>query len=300
MVSHKPSISILIRTENEERFIGKTLSAIFDQEIELPFEVIVIDSGSTDRTLKIVRKFNVRLYEIESDKFSFGYALNYGSELAMGEFIVNLSAHCIPVDSKWLANLLAPLLSDPYVAATYGNQVPITGLNPFEERSLIANFGYNGEAHFSNANCAIRKSIWEKYPFDEKAIFAEDFIWSQLLPSEFKIKYVPTAAVYHSHPLTFKYWSKRYYDTGLVIQYMAYVYGLVYPSSRESQNHFVKFAILQRNLRTVWNYFIFLVKYKYIRYIPISPIFFILKHYYLHKGIKQGKRLYGPSKCQGR
>ena len=58
MVGHRPIVSIVIRTKNEERFIGQTLSAIFGQEIEPPFEVIVIDSGSTDSTLNIVRKFD--------------------------------------------------------------------------------------------------------------------------------------------------------------------------------------------------------------------------------------------------
>lgn len=296
MVTYKPSVSILIRTKNEERFIGQTLSAIFDQEFELPLEVIVIDSGSTDRTIEIVREFNVRLYEIESDKFSFGFALNYGAELAMGEFIVNLSAHCIPVDSKWLDNLLAPLLSDPSVAATYGNQVPITGLNPFEERSLIANFGYNGEAHFSNANSAIRKMIWKEHPFDEKAVFAEDYIWSKLLPSKHKVKYVPDAAVYHSHPLTLRYWTKRYYYTGLVTQYMEHVYGLKYPLQK--RNYKGKCAITKNILRTAWDYFVFLPTHNYLLYIPIFPMFFILKYLYIYKGVKQGKRLYGPSKCQ--
>ena len=58
MTNITPKISIIIRTKNEECFIGQTLSAIFEPEIELPFEVIVIDSGSTNRTIEIVRKFD--------------------------------------------------------------------------------------------------------------------------------------------------------------------------------------------------------------------------------------------------
>ncbi len=293
MIASSPAISIVIRTKNEERFIGKTLSSIFEQETDLPKEVIVIDSGSTDRTLDIVGRFDVRLFQIEPDKFSFGYALNYGAELAKGEYIVNLSAHCIPMDSKWLPNLLEPLLSDASVAATYGNQVPISGLNPFEERSLIANFGPNGQAHFSNANCAIKKTVWKQYSFDEKAIFAEDYIWSKLLPADHKVIYVPDASVYHSHPLKVGFWTKRYYDTGLVAQYMEHVYGFRYPF--QNSHYKGKFAMTKNILRTAWDYFVFLPKHNYLRYVPLLPMFFILKYLYIYKGVKEGRRLYGPS-----
>ena len=51
----KPEISIIIRSKNEERLIGRVLTAIFQQDVDLRFEVIVIDSGSTDGTLDIVR-----------------------------------------------------------------------------------------------------------------------------------------------------------------------------------------------------------------------------------------------------
>ena len=195
-----------------------------------------------------------------------------------------------------MINLLNPLLSDTNVAATFGNQTPIEGLNPFEERSLITNFGDNGRAHFSNANCAIRKAIWTKYPFDEKASFAEDLIWSKMLPSEYKIKYVPDAAVYHSHPLSFDYWAKRYYYTGLVTQYVEHVYGFKYPGQERNYNS--KYDGVKNVVGTVWSYFIFFLRRGYLRYIPAFPVYLILKYYYLNKGIKQGKELYTTSKNQ--
>lgn len=296
----KPSISIVIRTKNEERFIREVLQGIFEQKIDLSFEVVVIDSGSTDRTLDIIRQFKVRLYEIPPDQFTFGYALNYGIELSKGEYIVNLSAHCIPVDSMWMVNLLTPILSDSSIAATYGRQKPLKGLNPFEEQAIIADFSPDKEGKikpvFSNSNCAIRKVVWEKYPFDEKAFFAEDFIWAKMLPPEYKIKYVHAASVYHSHPLTLKYWAKRYYDNGVFEYYLEQAYDLQWhwKSSSNIGKHSISkrvFRWTKTNLAGFLHTITFLIGHKYYRFIPILPIFVILRLYYYQKGIKDGKML---------
>ena len=96
-----------VRTKNV--LSVRALSAIFQQDIDLPFEVIVIDSGSTDRTLDIVRRHAVRLYEIEAREFSYGRALNLGAKLAEGRYLINLSAHCIPTSDRWITNLVKDL-----------------------------------------------------------------------------------------------------------------------------------------------------------------------------------------------
>lgn len=82
---------------------------IFTQEIDCPFEVVIVDSGSTDRTLEIVKRYPVRLFQIPPESFSFGSALNYGIEKAGGSIIVNVSAHCIPVDKSRLSELIKPI-----------------------------------------------------------------------------------------------------------------------------------------------------------------------------------------------
>lgn len=306
---YTPQVSIIIRTKNEAHFITETLSALFGQDIDLSFEVIIIDSGSTDRTLDVARQFNVRLYEIEPSQFTYGYALNYGRKLALGRYIVNLSAHCKPVDDKWLARLLAPLISDPSIAATYGKQVPIKGYNPLEERLMIAAFRPDGDGKikvkFSNSNCAIRKSVWEQYPFDEKAAFAEDFIWSQVLPPQYKIQYVEDAAVYHSHPLKFRFWTRRSYDNGLVGEYLKHVYGFDYPwRRRSSTDDLVAAKTLLQTANSFmadgYNLLCFVTKHGYFHYVPLFLIYFIFNRYYYRLGTKDGARLYGSSKNQGK
>jgi len=302
----KPDISIIIRSKNEERFIAQALSAIFQQDIDLSFEVILIDSGSMDRTLDIVRRYAVRVYEIDSRQFSYGRALNYGASLAKGQYLINLSAHCIPINSGWMARLVNCLRSDSRFAATYGGQVPIKGVNPFEERTLMAIFtpDHNGTiiAPFSNANCAIRKETLERHPFDENASFAEDFIWSQMLPKEHEIKYVPEAAVYHTHPLRLRYWSKRSYDNGVVVRYLEHVYGLQYKwadKNTEAAPHSPygkKFInIMLRRAARYLKIVAFLLENGYLKFIPVIPFYTVLEQYYYRKGLADGFKLYGRS-----
>jgi glycosyltransferase involved in cell wall biosynthesis len=306
----KPDISIIIRTKNEERLIDRTLSAIFQQDIDLPFEVIVVDSGSTDHTLDIVRRHEVRLYEIDGRDFTYGSALNVGAGFAKGRYFINLSAHCIPIDNRWIANLLHDLRTDPGIAATYGRQVPIKGLNPLEERSLMTVFTTDSDGKirspFSNSNGAVRKEVWEKFPFDEKASFAEDFIWSQTLPKEYQIKYVPEAAVYHSHPLRLKYWAKRSYDNGLLSQYIQHVYGLQYLWGVRAGSGVSKRASWMEVLGGVGRHagrclqmLVFLIRNRYLKFIPVFPIFFVLEQYYYRKGLADGLKDYRQSSRLG-
>lgn len=302
MDNQKPDISIIIRTKNEESLIDQTLSAIFEQEIDVLLEVIVVDSGSTDRTLDIVRRYPARFYEIEARDFSYGRALNYGAVRAEGDYLINLSAHCIPANSVWMARLLNPLLRNPNLAATYGKQIPIKGLNPFEERQLIAAFTANEagavKTPFSNSNCAIRKAVWATYPFDEQASFAEDFIWSQCLPAEHPIQYVSDAMVYHTHPLNFRYWAKRCYENGLFTKYLEHVYGFQYPWIDQQLDG--SQAVSDTFMSAVRNYAVecfhlmqFLSKNRYFGVVPVLPVYVMLERYYYEKGVSEGKRLYG-------
>ena len=113
--------SIVIRTFNEEKHIGNLLRAIKKQDHK-DYEVIIVDSGSTDRTLEIVEEFDAEVIKIEPRDFTFGYALNIGCEAASGKYLVFVSAHIIPTDNKWLSNLLIPF-QDKKVAMVYGRQI---------------------------------------------------------------------------------------------------------------------------------------------------------------------------------
>lgn len=207
-------VSVVIRTKNEAHCIEDTLNRILEQDFTGKYEIIIVDSGSTDGTVDIVKRYNAELVEISQKEFTYGRSLNIGARSAKGRFIANLSAHAVPINEEWLTNLIMGFESDD-VAGVYGRQLSIGEINPFDARQNEIFFGpkkivFNAKdvktlkkIHFSNSNCAIRKGVWERFKFNEEALYAEDTLWqSDVINAGFSIVYVPGAAVYHTHRIS--------------------------------------------------------------------------------------------------
>src|SRR6266849_30215 len=101
--------SVLIPTKNGAKDLEACLIAIFSQKGTRPFEVIVIDSGSTDATLEIARRYPVRIEHIPPETFHHARTRNYAAGLAKGEILVFLSQDAIPALDTWLAAFLSSL-----------------------------------------------------------------------------------------------------------------------------------------------------------------------------------------------
>lgn len=207
----KIQASIIIRTKNEEQWIESCLTKIFNQK-KISFEVILVDNNSTDKTVAKAKKFNVKVIKIS--KYFPGKAINIGASKANGKYIVCLSAHCIPENDLWLANLVKNL-DLKNIAAVYGKQKPLPYSSSFDKRDLYNLFGddrriQKKDTFFHNANSAIKRDIWIKYKFDEKTPHIEDRIWSnKILKKNYKIIYEPKASVFHWHGINQEMDQKR-------------------------------------------------------------------------------------------
>ncbi|MBI4320994.1 MAG: glycosyltransferase [Chloroflexi bacterium] len=202
-------VSIIIRAKNEERLIGRALEVVYAQTRD-DLETIVVDSGSTDGTLEIVRGFPARLIQMRPEDFTFGHALNVGCRAAEGRYGVLLSAHAVPNDRHWLAHLLGPFV-DADVAATFGSQHGRSDSVATLPRSLSKamtltrdNFGpHNAVWGFNAANAAIRLDLWRRTHFDEQLPASEDKLWAwRQIQNGYQVVYVPEASVFHVHELT--------------------------------------------------------------------------------------------------
>ena len=103
----KKLVSLIIRSKNEEKWIKLSLESIFSQTIK-NLEVILVDNNSNDNTVKIAKSYGVKKIS-KIKKFVPGIALNKGCNLAVGKYLVFLSAHCIPENKYWLKNLISKI-----------------------------------------------------------------------------------------------------------------------------------------------------------------------------------------------
>jgi hypothetical protein len=137
-------------------------------------------------------------------EFSFGRALNVGCEAAKGELLVFASAHVFPFYDDWLASILAPF-ENKRVALCYGKQRGNEATR-FSEEQLFRHWfpdqsNDDQETPFcNNANCAIRRELWNRFPYDETLTGLEDLDWARKIKEAgFSICYSAEAVVAHVH-----------------------------------------------------------------------------------------------------
>jgi len=217
--------SIVIRTYNEAKWLGEALEACVAQDSsECSFEIVIVDSGSTDGTLEIAEKHGCRITHIKKSDFTFGRSLNVGCEFAKGRVLVFISGQCIPVGDKWLINLIRPLL-DGQCSFTYGRQIGRPGITKFSEQQLFnkyfpAHSAIPQEGFFcNNANSAVLTEVWEKYRFDETVTGLEDMVMGkQIVADGHKIGYVADSAVVHLHEESWSKVKTRYERESVALQ----------------------------------------------------------------------------------
>ena len=208
------TVALIIRCHNEEAHIGRLLTGVLRQS-RVPDEIIVVDSGSTDATVSIAAAFPTTVLNIPPEEFSFGRALNIGLGAAKSDLAVFASAHVYPVYDSWVELLTRPF-QDEQVALTYGRQqAPADGR--FSEQQLLARWfpatsvQRQQEPFCNNANAAIRRSVWESIPYDEKLTGLEDLDWAKrALARGYDLSYVAEAPVVHVHDESFRQILNRY------------------------------------------------------------------------------------------
>jgi glycosyltransferase involved in cell wall biosynthesis len=219
----KPDVSIIIRTLNEDRYLPELLRAIQGQVSSYSYEIVLIDSGSTDNTITVAECYGCLILHISRGEFSFGRSLNRSCETAKGTYFVVISGHCIPCDEYWLQNLVEPIRQG-IVQYCYGRQLggPDTYWSEcqifakyFPEQSSIPQKGF----YCNNANSAILAEVWKRYRFNEELTGLEDMhLAKHLLVDQGAVGYTADAAVYHIHHENWQQVQRRFEREALALQ----------------------------------------------------------------------------------
>jgi rhamnosyltransferase len=230
-------VTVTILTYNGEQYLEQILDAVAGQRLEgRTVEVLVIDSGSRDRTLDIVRRRpEVRLHEIPNSEFGHGRTRNLAARLARGRYVAYLTHDAVPATDRWLHELLAPFAIDDRIVAVMGKQVPRPHCFPllkYEIRGVFAGFGpdfgttlfYKDDfiqsqgvadavGFYSDVNsCARRDVLLGAIPYRDVA-YAEDQLFGRDVVEAGLIKaYAGRAAVVHSNDLTLAEYRRRLFD----------------------------------------------------------------------------------------
>ena len=208
-----PGVSIIIPTFQGNAFLSDTLAALQAQCYPAPYEIIAIDSGSTDGTLDLLHHAGVSVIEIPPQNFSHGYSRNLGVRHAKYPVLVFMSQDALPVGTDWLCDMVNSL-RDPRVAAAYARQLPRLAATPLEAFSQM--YMYSAESKyfsvqpdealsldrifFSNVCSVTRRDIALAFPFNETLIMSEDQAFAKdLLRAGYTTYYNANVCVIHSH-----------------------------------------------------------------------------------------------------
>lgn len=202
-----PPVSIVIPMYNAERHIKDALEAVFHQDYPAPLEVIVVNDGSTDNSLDIVKGFQGRigLKIIDQPNQGAVAATNNGFKAARHDIICSVDSDVV-LHRDWLGKIMKEL-NDPAVGAVQGYIKTPEGV------SLLSRMaGYDLEYRYdrlkskyatqvSTANTAYRKSALEK-----AGLFSPEFKYGYDNDMSYRLQKAGYKLVFRKDALCEHYW----------------------------------------------------------------------------------------------
>jgi O-antigen biosynthesis protein len=215
-------VSVVIPVKDGERHLRELLDALAREDVD---QVLVIDSGSGDRSREIARAARgVELLQIPPAEFGHGRTRNLGAERTSGELICFLTQDATPAPG-WLDAIRAGFALDERVGAVFGPHLPREGTSPMIARELERHFaGFAGpdggpalqgpgdEPFLSNVNAAYRRDCWEQIRFRDVPYAEDQAFGRDLLDAGWLKAYHPDAAVLHAHDYGPVEFMRRYFD----------------------------------------------------------------------------------------
>ena len=178
-----PEISIIIPIYNAQKTLEKCLESIFNQTFK-NYEIIAVDDGSTDNSLKILKNYQRQLTIVRQKNQGAAGARNTGAKLARGKFIIFCDADII-MKPEMLGIMFQTLKKNPkisYVYSSFKFGLKTFRLWPFNAKKLK-------DMPYIHTTSLTRK---EHFPgFDKKLKRLQDWdLWLTMLDRGYKGKWI--------------------------------------------------------------------------------------------------------------
>ena len=231
MNGSQPEVTIVYLTKNGGDDFRRSLEAIFAQHSDVPFEVLVVDSGSVDRTVELASIRGARVVRLAPNSFNYGATKNLAAQQAKGKILVFLSQDNIPASDEWLTLLVEPfsagakVVQGPALSESHGFYWWRCGGFFFtsETRRWLQKFPVG----LSSCNLAIRKDILQLVPFRAVPMNEDKVLQRDLRAAGFEAMVVPNAPVLHTHVYGPRDLALRLENEGLGWRYADVQYSLL-------------------------------------------------------------------------
>jgi glycosyltransferase involved in cell wall biosynthesis len=161
-------ISVVMPVYNGERYLGESIESILNQTYK-DFEFIIINDGSTDRSLDILREFqklDKRIKLVSRENKGVVYSLNEGVKMAQGEYIARMDADDVSDPGRLLKQLKYAQENELAVCGTWaesidsqGNKIGNLVYPPNVNKIRLFTFLHNP---FIHSSVIFRKDLFEK------------------------------------------------------------------------------------------------------------------------------------------
>ncbi len=214
------TVSVVIPVKNGERYLREVLAALQAESVN---EILVIDSGSGDRSVEIARESAANVIEISPCSFGHGRTRNLGAARTSGELICYLTQDATPVPG-WLNAYHEAMELAPDVGAAFGPHLARPDTGPIVARELgdfFATFSRNGRpvlqrlgdpTYLSNVNACYARACWEDIRFRDVAYAEDQGFGVDMLAAGWCKVYHPGAGVLHAHDYGWGAFMRRYFD----------------------------------------------------------------------------------------
>ena len=215
MIANHDAVSVIIRSKNEERWIGHSIQSVIDTFNDV--EIIIVDNGSKDDTLFITKNFiedpnfknkkgsyaDIKIYNLED--YTPGKSINFGVTKCKNNIVMILSAHC--VIQKFEKILFERLKK---FKCLFGKQIPIWNGKKISKRYIWSHFiddekinmfsKLENRYFFHNAASLFEKSLLLDNPFNENLTGKEDRYWiNEFVENKNEYLYTPLFEVHHHY-----------------------------------------------------------------------------------------------------